>query len=62
MEDSFKPVSLGSAIRDAHQRIDYLCKICQLLVLAAAPDERRHYEDLLRAATRHGVDPESDNG
>ena len=51
-----KPVSFSTAIKDAHMRIDYLTRICRELVLESEPDRRRHLEDLLQVATRHGMD------
>ena len=49
-----KPPNLHSALKDAHLRIDYLCKICTELVLAAEPERRRHLEDLLAVVAAHG--------
>jgi len=57
-----KPQSFGVVVADAHQRIDYLAKICQSLVLEADPDKREWLTHLVAEATRHGMDPEADNG
>ncbi len=55
-----KPESFRTVIQDAHARIDYLTKICKLWVTAPTADERRRLKDLIAAATRHGMDSESE--
>jgi len=57
-----KPMSLWSALEHAHLRIDYLTKICRQLVLESEPDKRRHLQDLLHVAIRHGMTDEASDG
>ena len=54
-----KPATFFVVIKEARMRIDYLLKICQLLVLEAEPARRRELQRLVDQATAHGVDPES---
>jgi len=56
-----KPVTLYRAVTEARLRIDYLCKICQLLVLESDPEHRRELEELIAQVTKHNTDPESDH-